>query len=274
MRVLLLMLLGAGVASAQEFDAASVKVSSDKSVRMSSGGPGSQDPGTYTYNLAALRDLVFEAYGLTCYREQVDGPGWIDTPGYDVTVKVPPGATKEQFRKMLQNLLAERFKLTVHHQSVVLPVYELVLAKSGPKFKQSAPAPADPEPAPLMTAAAAGFPEMPPGRPGLAANYSMGPDGQQQSWWRAQQQSMDALAKMLSLPSNARRIVLDKTGLAAKYDFTLHYDLSQPGAQSSLEPTLTLFDALESQLGLKLVDSKQAFDKIVIDHAERVPAAN
>ncbi len=262
----------------QEFEAASVRLSGERSVRGSSGGPGSRDPERYVYNKAFLRDLLFTAYGLTDYREQIAGPGWIDTEAYDVVATLPVGATKEQFRQMLQNLLVERFQLVVHHETVVLPVFDLVVAKGGPKLKESAkesvPAQAGVEAAPPSTGPGEDFPKMPPGTPGLAANYSVGPNGQQQIRMRAQQQTMAAFAGMLGLPSNAGRIVFDKTGLTGRYDFTFFFEIPPSRAGAEAEPTLSVFDALEQQLGLKLVDAKQSFDKIVIDHAERVPAEN
>lgn len=264
---------GVCAAFGQQFDAASVRLSGPQSVRGSSGGPGSHDPERYTFGKAVLRDLVFQAFGLTYYREQVDGPGWIDTENYDVAVKIPPGATREQFRQMLQGLLAERFKLAVHHESVVLPVYRLVVAKGGPRLKESAPA--EPGATPALGPPEHdrdGFPVIPPGRSGLWATYSGF-----KSKWRAQQQGMEAFAKMLGAPNNAGRIVIDKTGLTGKHDFTFFFDIPRPGASAADvagDPTLSIFDALEQQLGLKLVDAKQSFDKIVIDHAERVPAEN
>ncbi|MGO9255964.1 MAG: TIGR03435 family protein [Bryobacteraceae bacterium] len=57
---------------------------------------------------------------------------------FDITAKIPPGTTKEQFRLMQQNLLAERFKLTVHHEKKESQVYELTVGKNGPKLKESA----------------------------------------------------------------------------------------------------------------------------------------
>src|SRR5580658_10327964 len=108
------------------FEVASVKRSGPDSVPMSNGGPGTRDPELYTFNRATLRDLIFEAYGLDYYREQVDGLAWIDNEPYDVAARIPPGTTKDQFRLMLQGLLAERFKLQVHRESRVLPVYTLV----------------------------------------------------------------------------------------------------------------------------------------------------
>jgi uncharacterized protein (TIGR03435 family) len=64
-----------------------------------------------------LRDLISEAYGLIDDEEQISGPRWIDWEQYDIAVKIPPGTTQQQFQQMLQNLLAERFKLVIHHVS-------------------------------------------------------------------------------------------------------------------------------------------------------------
>jgi uncharacterized protein (TIGR03435 family) len=219
---------------------------------------------------------VYRAFGLVDCQEQIRGPAWISKDEYAIDAHVPPGTTKEQFQVMLQNLLVERFKLALHHETVMLPVYQMVVTKGGVKFKESVPAEAGVVPAPPPTGSDRdGFPLMPPGRPGMSATYSSGSNGQQQSRWRAQQQTMEAFARMLSLPSNAGRIVVDKTGLTAKYDFTLFCDIPQPGtAADAANPSLSIFDALQEQLGLKLIDAKQSFDKIVIDHAERVPVGN
>jgi uncharacterized protein (TIGR03435 family) len=269
---------GQNPASNLTFDVVSLKPSTGAPIGApnSDGGPGTRYPERFATN-ATLRGLVFRAFGLVDFQEQIAGPGWIDKDKFAIDAHMPPGTTKEQFQVMLQNLLAERFKLAVHHESIVLPVYQMVVAKGGIKIKESAPAKADvPAPRPAGNDSD-GFPALPPGRPGLSANYSVGSSGQQQSRWRAQQETMDVFARMLSAPPNAGRIVVDTTGLTGKYDFTFFFDIAQPGKSTTdvaESPTLSIFDALEQQLGLKLVDAKQSFDKIVIDHAERVPVEN
>ena len=82
---------------------------------------------------------------------------------------------------------------------------------------------------------------------------------------------MSDVAAMLSALAGAGRVI-DKTGLSGKYDFTLSYELAPKGAADT--PVLSIFDAVQQQLGLRLVDAKAPFDVIVVDHAERVPTEN
>jgi uncharacterized protein (TIGR03435 family) len=258
------------------FEVASVKPSGPQSVRGSDGGPGTHDPERFTFNRADLRDLIFDAYLTTRvddYQQQISGPGWIDTEEYDIAVKIPPGTTEQQFQRMLQNLLAERFKVVVHHDTKVLPVYELVVVKGGAKLKESvdtpdAVAPSDGRPAMDQE----GFPVLPAGRPGIVNRFGPG----QLSHWIARQQSIAALADALSSPNAAGRRVVDKTGLTGKYDFTLYYEMRFAGEPPAAhdKPAPILLDAVQQQLGLKLVEGKAPFDVVVVDHAEKVPTGN
>src|ERR1700730_15250446 len=70
------------------------------------GGPGTPDPGQVTYTNASMKMLLTDAYGVKGY--QISGPGWIDSEHFDISAKIAPGATKEDFQLMVQNLLAER----------------------------------------------------------------------------------------------------------------------------------------------------------------------
>lgn len=259
------------------FEVESVKRSGPGSVSMSNGGPGTRDPELYTYNRAVLRDLIFEAYGLDYYREQVAGPAWIDSEPYDVAARIPPGTTKDEFRLMLQGLLTERFKLQVHRESRVLPVYTLVVAKGGPKLTLSNASPGGVTGPRSASQDKDGFPMLSAGRPGMAANFSPGPSGLI-ARWRVQGQIMAAIAKMLSNPNSAERPVIDKTGLTGKYDFTLTYEIPQRGGgganPAASDPGLSIAEAVERQLGLRLIDTKQALEVIVVDSAERVPTEN
>jgi uncharacterized protein (TIGR03435 family) len=258
------------------FEAASVKLSNGAPVGPpnSDGGPGTRYPewfGTDT----TLRWLLFRAYGLSSAEEQVSGPGWIDSQKYAIEARVPRGTTKEQFRQMLQNLLAERFKLTVHHETVQLSVYELAMAKGGPKLKGSETVAAEATPPPTGRFGADsdrdGFPVLP--GPGLVSRFGPG----MICHLTAKDQSISSLARTLSGPNAAGRIVVDKTGLAGKYDFTLYYEFQAPGASAAVESSNLapiLFDAVQQQLGLKLVNAKAPFDRVVIDRAEKIPIEN
>src|SRR5580658_7705186 len=111
------------------FEVASVKPSPpspDGAIRvMVRGGPGTSDPGQITYRGRSLKDLISSAYGVKSF--QVSGPGWLDTERYDIAAKIPEGTTKEQFNVMMQNLLAERFKLALRREKKEFPLYELTI---------------------------------------------------------------------------------------------------------------------------------------------------
>lgn len=161
---------------------------------------------------------------------------------------------------MMRSLLEERFKLAVHHVTKDFPVYELVVAKNGPKLKESV------ETAPAQ--AKEGFPTLPAGRPGMAINFGDG-----RARLAAHQEPLSVLANMLR--GRAGRQVLDKSGLTGTYDFTLEFSLRElTGLAPDDEPVPSLFDALPQQLGLKLEDRKAPFDVVVIDHCEKVPTDN
>lgn len=115
------------IVGAREFEVASVKRSTPKSARRSQeGGPGTKDPGRFSFTRAVLRDLLFRAYGLQDYQSQVSGPGWIDSEEYDVEARFPATATKEEFQEMLRNLLMERFSLSAHREPRRFAAYDLV----------------------------------------------------------------------------------------------------------------------------------------------------
>jgi uncharacterized protein (TIGR03435 family) len=100
------------------------------------------------YNYLTLKDLITVAYKVKPF--QITGPAWLATQRFDVVAKMPEGSTKDDAPKMLQALLAERFKLEVHRDTQEHPVLALVVAKGGAKLKESpaAGAPIDPD-APL-----------------------------------------------------------------------------------------------------------------------------
>ena len=276
-----------------------------------SGGPGTADPSRIHYPYSTLRYLLFTAYNVKDF--QITGPATLDSERFEITATMAPGTTKEQFRVMLQNLLAERFKLVIHRDTKELPVYSLTVLKGGPKMKPSAgeptvdrdaPFPAPPAPPsgpPKM--GADGFPDLPPvgGRPGFFDIMMPG-----RAKLTAQFQTMHDFADQLS--TRLAKPVVDDTGLTGKYDFTLIYLPEQmngpmgrlplppppPGGGGAIatgpgpgpanadgrgpapdsEPMPTLFAALQSQLGLKLEAKKGPVEIIVVDHVEKTPTEN
>lgn len=171
---------------------------------------------------------------------------------------------------MLQSLLAERFKLTLHHETKEMPVYVLLVAKNGPKMHESDPAPSD-GPAP-------GGPAPGPNRRGSIMMQGRGQltvNGQPLSRF------VDILSRFLG------RVVVDQTGLKADYDFKLQWTPGDeevmfrgmgPGPDGRPAPPPdasgpTLFTALQEQLGLKLESQKAPVDTLVIDHVDK-PSEN
>jgi len=252
------------------FEVASIKPSGPKSVRGSSGGPGTSDPGRYTFGSATLIDLVEVGYHVDYF--QISSKVPLDEQTFDLVAKLPEGATGQQFRLMMQNLLAERFHLKMHMQSKEFPTYELIVAKSGPKLKESA---AGNVAAPAPRASSDGFPDLPPNRPGMVAQHSVS-GGFVLVRLKAQQEPISALARMLRLPDG--QPMVDKTGLTGKYDFTLEFSSEVPSAASGgdaqLPVTPNLFTALQQQLGLQLVDKKIPFDVVVVDSVDKLPTEN
>ena len=88
--------------------------------------------GKYVNRDVTLLKLIASAYGLS-EDNIAGGPSWLSSDLFDVIAKVPGGANREDVQIMLQNLLADRFKLTLHKESREVPLYELVAAKGGKK---------------------------------------------------------------------------------------------------------------------------------------------
>jgi uncharacterized protein (TIGR03435 family) len=97
------------------------------------------EAGRAEYTYVAMRELIVAAYGVKPY--QVTGPDWMTSTRFDIVAKMPEGSTKDDAPKMLQALLEDRFKLSVHKSSAEHPVLALVVGKGGPKLKESASEP-------------------------------------------------------------------------------------------------------------------------------------
>lgn len=193
--------------------------------------------------------------------EQVAGlPDWVLNDRYDIDAKVSeadladwksPAKQPAMLRAMLQAMLEDRLKLVVHRGTKEVPVYSLVVGKSGPKFKETNPD----ETHPSGTAHPGGGVTIPEMRDGQMTAHSFGV-------------SMPMLAWFLSEP--AGRPVQDKTGLTGNYDFWFRTPASVDAPAS--DPAPSVFSVVE-ELGLKLVPAKGQVETLVIDHIER-PSVN
>ena len=299
-----------------EFEVASIKASAPPNggpIRFGPrGGPGNGDPGRISYSFSSIRDLMVDAYNVKRYQIS-GGPSWLDSERFDIVAKVPEGATKDQVKVMLQNLMAERFKLALHHETKELPMYALVVGAKGPKLRDSiAPDPPRAEAGPPVDGPPSaarrfplkmgpdGCPEAPPMIAGRPGNFMMiTPNGE---CMFSNGQTTDAFASQLS--NRFDRPIVDQTGLKGKYDFKLRYDpASVPGGRGGLigpvmmkdgpgpgpgvaggdtanrvapdgEPPPNIFAAIQEQLGLKLDARKGSVDLLVIDHVEKTPTEN
>lgn len=215
-----------------------------------------KDPGTITMLNVTLRDYISQAYNVEDY--QIFGPDWLGSERYDIVARFTPGTPKERLLLMRQKLLADRFKLVVHREKKVMPVYALVVAKGGLKIQKA-------EEGANMTKLTRGHMVL-------------------------RRVSLSLLAEILS--SHMDRPVLDQSGVEGVFDITLDWvpDDTQakmgiaggdrtPGGPGTLTPAndpqgLSIFEALQEKLGLKLQTKKEAVEVLAIDHAERVPTEN
>lgn len=242
------------------------------------GGPGTDDPGRIHYPFISLKELLGRAW--STYSE-IESPGWLDSQTVAVDATMPRDTTKAQFEEMLRNLITARFGLKYHVESKEIAGYSLVVAKNGPKMKESADQNGgDPKP-PTQSPTGRdsnGFLKLPP-RPGSWCTVMETPGDRQRIV--CQQKTMQDLARVLG---DLRSTVDDATGLKARYDFTLTYAGGRPGsAPASSEPTglpegaeplPDIFSALQSQLGLKLDPRKVPVEVMVVDHMEKAPLGN
>jgi len=284
-------ILAAQTESGPAFEVASVKpaeITPGRRLTPLDGGPGSKTP-TRLAGITTMKALLIRAYGVKSY--QIRGPDWMDMALYEIDARVAPGATKEQAAAMFQTLLRERFHAEIHRETKDGSRYTLLVEKDGPKLKESDPvAAAEDEkaaaegdlPRPKVTMGADGFPQIPADAK-LPGSFSLTLSSGQFTRTKlfARHQTMDELADLISGYVNHR--VLNLTGFAGKYDFTLAFesdprfpdaaDLSSaPAAPAETGPTV--FAAIRQQLGLRLEAGTGPVEMLVIDHLEKVPTGN
>jgi uncharacterized protein (TIGR03435 family) len=226
------------------------------------GGPSTSDPNRIRYFNLTFKSLVAAAYGVGTF--MISGPAWIDSERCVIEATIRPGATNEQVNQMLQTLLLDRFKMTLHRETRIVTVYDVTLLKKGPKlreFAETAPAPAEGK---LSTTEKDGFIRIRPGPLPVAWG-----DGHIFGGGQTVSQLVNYLSDEL------KALVVDKTGLTGRYDYNLEFSRSPSAAAGDQADSAPDFiTAVKDQLGLKLESKKGAVDVLVIDHMEKTPAAN
>jgi uncharacterized protein (TIGR03435 family) len=206
----------------------------------------------FTTRNSSLGDLIAFAYNVHA-KQIVGGPDWLDKDRFDIAaVPVEDGApSPEQLRIMIRKLMADRFKLTFHHEKRELPAFVLTVSKPSDRLIPNTSG----GPLPGL-----GFG---PGKGGLT--FRMG---------NATIGDFTGLLQILVLD----RPVVDQTGITGKYDmnFTFTPDDSlfnghppQIKQAEGVEAAPGFFDALQQQVGLKLTPEKTQVDVIAIDHVEK-----
>lgn len=248
-----------------------------------SGGYTMNTPDGYTAKCTLLVILIDYAYGILNPEQLSGAPSWVSSQRFDVDAKMD-GSVANAIQKlsrddrklarqqMLQALLADRFKLTVHRETRELSVYALVIAKNGSKLKEVKPDDNSPD----RIKGADGH--------AVTDRVMMGTSGGAMTM-TGQAVSMPMLVRLLS--QRVGRIVVDKTGLTGNFDFYMQFTPEEggllaassdvPGGAAPLPPSdpgaPSIFTAVQEGLGLKLESRKVPVEIIVIDHVER-PSRN
>jgi uncharacterized protein (TIGR03435 family) len=197
------------------------------------------------YNYMSLKELVVAAYKVKPY--EVSCPDWMATEHYDIVARLPEGSTKEDAAAMLKNLLEDRFKLQAHTDSLERPVLALVVAKGGPKLKDSpAPQPID-EDAPLkpgerkidLPDGPARYTQNIDPAKGMSAVVNMGTRGtytqkidvatqviQIDGTGVSMSGFVDILSQVMQLGGPASKPVVDESGLTGHYEVSLKLSLA------------------------------------------------
>jgi bla regulator protein BlaR1 len=214
---------------------------------------------------APLILIIRQATGLlNANDDQVSGaPSWVKTEKYDIDAKVSESDVPKldklshmERNEMMRSVLVDRFHFAAHREIRELPVYELVVAKGGPKLKEAVPGDTYPN--------------------GLKDDQGQSSPGTM----RVGRGTVDSQAIPITtfleiLSSLAGRTVVDKTGLTRKYDIELRWSPedshpnSDAGGGATEGPDVDFFTAIQEQLGLKLIPAKGPVDTLVVDHIEK-----
>jgi uncharacterized protein (TIGR03435 family) len=264
------------------FDVASVRQNktinkASMNVDPTSGNEMVPTGGLYSARNIVLAQYIAFAYKLTNRQLQsvVSQVPWVSEDRFDIEARAEGNPTKDQYRLMMQSLLADRFKMAVHFETRQVPLYGLVLAKPGKLGPQlrlhraddpvcTTPADVLRGPAPVD---AEGFPERCGGPQGMNPSIP----GRMKSGGR--DVPMSRFAAILTGVGVVDRPMVDQTGLQGTVDYSLEWMQVAANVPFSAEfhpdeSAPTFGEALKEQLGLKMVSQKGPVDFFVVDHVE------
>lgn len=196
----------------------------------------------------SVTGLILYAYNAKPYQVSTATP--LDHTFYDILAEAESGRTPstEEFRTMMQALLADRFKLQAHRETRDTPVYALVAGKNGPKLKESPP----------------------------EAEFARRTIGKGRNYQTTLTKvSADYLADYIRDNAGLDRPVVNQTGLTGTYVIELTYtpEYRMPGASAADVDAISIFQAVQDQLGLRLERRNAPCEMVVVDHVEK-PSGN
>ena len=209
----------------------------------------------YSMRQANLVDLIVNAYGVDP-SNVVGGPSWLETDRFDIYAVTPPKTSHDAVKLMLQALLADRFKLVLHRDSKPLPAFVLSAGKGAPK---------------LTDADASGNPncqfvDPPPNPPAGSVPLYI---------FSCHNTTMEAFAEDLHQWAGdyLTNPVVDSTGLKGAYDFDIKFHSKGRAARAGADG-ISIFDAVDKQLGLKLEAKTAPLPVVVVESANEKPTPN
>lgn len=229
----------------------------------------SADGAMVKYTNITLRDCIRGAYRVRDF--QISGPDWMTKARFEISAKLPPGASADQIPEMLQALLVERFKLGIRRDMKEQNVYALMVGNGGAKLKPAEGKPDDKSPKALG----------PDGKPRPMMMFAFPPGGGVTI--TAPSASLASLAGLMS--RFTARPVVDMTGIEGQSDFKILFaaetnpGLNTPappgpdGPATSAEPEPSVFDAVK-QYGLRLEARKAPIEMLTVTHLEKTPTEN
>ena len=244
--------IGQAPANPAAFDLVDVHTAAKTALPFVSGGILRGD--RYVLRNATMVDMISAAYAVD-NDKVVGGPTWLESDRYDIIAKTAPGTPAETLQLMLQAMLADRFKLVTHKDTKSMPAFVLTAGKGKPKMKETEGKGSGCQPQQATPNAAGGPP------PYIIIT--------------CQNMTMDAFAKLLRQIAGGYLTsqVIDSTGLKGAWDFDLKWTgrgaLAQAGADG-----ISIFDAVDKQLGLKLDSQKVDSQVIAVDSVNEKPTDN
>jgi uncharacterized protein (TIGR03435 family) len=209
----------------------------------------------YIMRQATMLDLIAKAYGLDSDNVQ-GGPIWLETDRFDIIAKTAPTTSKDNIKLMLQSLLADRFKLIVHNGTAPMPAYVLTVGKGKPKLKEAEDS----------GEGDCKYQDPPPNLPPGTVTYIQ---------FSCHHTTMQELARNLHdwAGGYLDKPVVDSTGLKGSYDFDIKWT-GRGQLQKASEDGISIFDAVDKQLGLKLDLQTAPRPVLLVDSVNQKPTPN